>query len=220
MLETLIESKIFQGLDIEQLKNALDGILYKIKKYRKGELMYQSGETIDELIILLKGKVSTEMMSFSGKSINISIMKAPEPIADAIMFSSKSQLPVNVEAIEEVEILVISKKELFKLFAKQSIILENYLQSIADRAVLLTQKIFLLSLKTIKGKIAVYLMRQAKGRTEFEIRHTQKELSSLFGIARPSLAREMKQMMEEGIIEVDRRHIKIINIKALKELVE
>ena len=66
----------------------------------------------------------------------------------------------------------------------------------------------------------MYLMRASKGQAEFEIRHSQKELAELFGIARPSFARELGTLVEEGIIEVNRRNIKILNLKALRELVE
>jgi len=220
MYEILIESKTFEGLNIEELKNVLAKINFHVKKYDTGDMIYQAGEKIEDLVILIRGKVATEMMNFSGKSIKISKMKAPDPIADAIAFSSGKTIPVNVEAIEPVEMLTIHKEELMKLFSLEPRILENYMKSMADRAVQLTQKIFILSLKTIKGKIAMYLMRQSKGRDEFEIKHTQTELASLFGIARPSLAREISQMVEEGIIEAERRKIKILDKRALQELVE
>ena len=220
MFDVLCQSKTFQGIDKELLEEYFNDIHFQIKKYHAGDMMYQAGTGINDLLILIKGKVSTEMLSYSGKSILISKMKAPDPIADAIAFSKEKRIPVNVEAIEEVELLVIPKEELMKLFYKEPLILENYIGSLADRAVKLTKKINLLSLKTIKGKIAMYLMRASKGQAEFEIRHSQKELAELFGIARPSFARELGTLVEEGIIEVNRRNIKILNLKALRELVE
>ena len=44
-----------------------------------------------------------------------------------------------------------------------------------------------------------------------ELPLSQKELAEFFGVARPSLARALGELEKEGIIEVKRREIKIID---------
>jgi len=43
-------------------------------------------------------------------------------------------------------------------------------------------------------------------------------MADLLNTARPSLSRELMKMQEEGIIEIDKKHIIIKNIKALENL--
>ena len=43
-------------------------------------------------------------------------------------------------------------------------------------------------------------------------------MADLLNTARPSLSRELMKMQEEGIIEIDKKHIIIKNIEALENL--
>jgi DNA-binding transcriptional regulator YhcF (GntR family) len=47
---------------------------------------------------------------------------------------------------------------------------------------------------------------------------SQTELADFFGVARPSLARTFKEMEEEGILQVERREITIMNKEKLNKL--
>lgn len=77
----------------------------------------------------------------------------------------------------------------------------------------------MLSIKTIKGKIAHFLLEQAdvEGNT-FRINRNQTELAEFFGVARPSLARSLSEMIEDGVIEVNKKEYKVLDMKKLKEL--
>ena len=46
----------------------------------------------------------------------------------------------------------------------------------------------------------------------------REEMADLLNTARPSLSRELMKMQEEGIIEIDKKHIIIKNIEALENL--
>ncbi len=47
---------------------------------------------------------------------------------------------------------------------------------------------------------------------------TQNELSELFGVARPSLSRALREMNDEGLIDANGRSIRLINKEALSAL--
>ena len=44
------------------------------------------------------------------------------------------------------------------------------------------------------------------------------ELADFFGVARPSLARSLSEMIEDGVIEVNKKEYKVLDMKKLKEL--
>jgi len=48
---------------------------------------------------------------------------------------------------------------------------------------------------------------------------SQQEMADYFGVSRPSLARELSHMQDEGLISVDRKHIRILKKEKLKELI-
>ena len=210
--EILCQSPIFRGISPEDLQKLLSNIHFQVKTYRKNDLITASGEICDRLLIIQHGNVKAEMNDYSGKTIKIEDIEAPRPLATAFLFGKENRFPVTVSANTEVEIVSIPKPEFVKLLQTNSLILNNYLNAISTRAQFLSQKLKFLSFKTIKQKIAHYLLEQAGDRLQtVEIQQSQEQLAEMFGVTRPSLARMLGEMNQEGLIETQRRFIKILD---------
>jgi CRP-like cAMP-binding protein len=97
--------------------------------------------------------------------------------------------------------------------------MQQFLTHKANRTQFLTNRLQLLSIKTIKGKIAHFLLEQndEHGAT-FSINRNQTELADFFGVARPSLARSLSEMIQEGLISFNNKEYTILNSKGLREL--
>jgi DNA-binding FadR family transcriptional regulator len=52
----------------------------------------------------------------------------------------------------------------------------------------------------------------------YQLSQSQTELAEFFGVARPSLARALSEMEDEGILRVERRDITILNKEKLNKL--
>jgi CRP-like cAMP-binding protein len=102
-----------------------------------------------------------------------------------------------------------------------SLILNNYLNTISTRAQFLSQKLKFLSFKTIRQKIAHFLLEKAGDRLQtIEIPQSQTQLAEMFGVTRPSLARALGEMSQEGLIETKRRSIKILDKNRMNRLLK
>jgi len=65
-------------------------------------------------------------------------------------------------------------------------------------------------LKSLKGKIAHYLLNLESDSTgNLKVPESQKALSELFGVARPSVARGFKQLEDEGVLDIKNRIVEI-----------
>jgi CRP-like cAMP-binding protein len=83
----------------------------------------------------------------------------------------------------------------------------------------LSEKMKFLNFKTIKGKLAQYILRKkGKDRSIVLLDVTQNELADFFGVARPSVARALGELEEEGYLEAKGKNIKIIDIEGLADL--
>ena len=81
---------------------------------------------------------------------------------------------------------------------------------ISNRSQFLSEKIKFLNFKTIKGKLAHYILQKAgKDRLTVMLDMTQNDLADFFGVARPSVARALGDLEEEGYIEARGKNIKI-----------
>lgn len=196
-----------------------DGFIYSIKTHKKNSILFRQGDLCDALYILITGSVKTEMITENGNLLGVEIINAPRPLAPAFIFSSNNRFPVDVTAIEDVEVLRIPKNEVMRLMNEHPDFMQQFLKHSANRTQFLTNRLQLLSIKTIKGKIAHFLLEQAgeEGMT-FRINRNQTELAEFFGVARPSLARSLSEMLDDKVIEVNKKEYKILDIKKLRDL--
>jgi CRP-like cAMP-binding protein len=219
MYDLLTKSPIFQGLSAEELEGLFAKCHCFTKTFEVGELAAFSGETVNFLIIVLEGSVKGEMVDFSGKIIKIDDIKAPYPLASAFIFGKQNKFPVNVMANEKTKLLYIPKYDFMKMLQTDIRLMQNFLNVISGHTQILANKLKFLSFKTIKGKIAQYILSLAgPDKDTVELPLTQNDLAEQFGVARPSLARAMGEMAEEGIIAVDRKVVRIVDRKRLREV--
>ena len=207
--------------EFDNIENSFfpDDLIFSIKNYRKKEIVFHQGDTCDALYIVMTGSVKTEMITESGNLMPIETIHAPRPLAPAFIFSDRNQFPVEVTAITAVELLRIPKTEVMRLMTLKPDFMQQSMTHNANRTQFLTQRMQLLSIKTIKGKIAHLLLQkhQSDGLT-FTLSKNQTELAEYFGVARPSLSRSLSEMVEEKIISFDKNKYKILNLNQLKEL--
>ena len=99
---------------------------------------------------------------------------------------------------------------------KNDKILINFLDMISNSSQFLSEKIKFLNFKTIKGKLAQFILQKAGDNTsEIVLKMTQNDLADFFGVTRPSVARALGEMEEEGLIEAKGKNIKILDKKQL-----
>jgi CRP-like cAMP-binding protein len=210
---------IFLGLANIEIEEIFSKVHHFTKSFEVGDIAAFSGEPVNFMMIVLEGSVKGEMQDFSGKVIKIDDIAAPRVLAAAFLFGKQNKFPVNVMANEKTRILYIPKYDFMKMLQGDIRILQNFLNVISSQGQILANKLKFLSFKTIKGKIAQYILSLAgPDKTMVELPMTQNELAEQFGVARPSLARAMGEMADEGIIAVDRKVVRILDRKRLREV--
>lgn len=200
----------------------LEEISFHTRSYKKGEILAQQGAVCNRLVILTKGSVRGEMIDYSGRLIKVEDIAAPRAIAPLFLFGEENRYPVEVTANEPTEVIELPKSSVLRLFRKNEQFLENYMNLSANYARTLSDKLFFMSFKTIRQKLASYLLRLYKQQqqTHITLDRSQQELSDYFGVSRPSLARELAHMQEDGLLIADRKHITILQKEQLVRLIQ
>ena len=215
----LLNAPLFRGLTTGEIEKLLSVIPFRTKKFQAGSLISQSGEPVNTLIIVISGIVKGEMVDYAGRVIKIEDIYAPGALAPAFLFGNKNRFPVNVIATTITELLVIDKLDFLKLLMSNDKVLVNFLDMISNRSQFLSEKIKFLNFKTIKGKLAHYILQKAgKEKSTVLLDMTQNELADFFGVARPSVARALGDLEEEGYLEAKGKNIKIIDKEGLADL--
>ena len=222
MIPTLVNNPLFRGITPERLLADLEEISFHTRSYKKGEILARQGDVCNRLVILTKGSVRGEMIDYSGRLIKVEDITAPKAIAPLFLFCEQNRYPVEVTANEPTEVIELPKPSVLSLFRKNEQFLENYMNLSANYARTLSDKLFFMSFKTIRQKLASYLLRLYKQQqqTHITLDRSQQELSDYFGVSRPSLARELAHMQEDGLLIADRKHITILQKEELVRLIQ
>jgi CRP/FNR family transcriptional regulator, dissimilatory nitrate respiration regulator len=215
----LSDSPLFKGLYPDEVEDLLSHVPHKLRKYSEGSMIALSGDIVSNLLVVISGTVKGEMVDYAGRVIKIEDIPAPGALASAFLFGSGNRFPVNVVAMSETELLCIEKTDFLKLLKGNETILANFLNLVSNRSQFLSEKIKFLNFKTIKGKLAHYILQKAgKEGTEVNLVITQGELADFFGVARPSVARAIKELELEYYIEAQGKKIRILDKDGLADL--
>jgi CRP-like cAMP-binding protein len=215
----LSNAPLFKGITPEDVEKILTSVHYQAKKFQTGSMICQSGDPVNSLMLVISGTVRGEMADYAGRVITIEDIPAPGTLAPAFMFGNHNRFPVNVIAVSTVELLIIEKPGFLKLLMQYDILLVNFLDMISNRSQFLSEKIKFLNFKTIKGKLAFYILQKAgKDGISITLGMTQNDLADFFGVARPSVTRAISNLADEGYIEAKGRNIKIINKEGLADM--
>lgn len=195
---------------------------FKSEVFKKGELIARQGDSCKYLYILLKGSVKTEMITETGGQLTIEVIKATRPFASAFLFAEDNSFPVDVVALENCVVLMIPRDEVIKLFQKDAAFLQKFITYNANKAQFLSHKLQILTIKTIKGKLAHYILEQlalchtiSPSINTFLMDRNQTELARSFGVSRPALARTLSEIQQEGAIKTERNKITVLNKRML-----
>ena len=210
-LSTLLQVPLFSSLEESELERIFAELNIRETQFKKGEILAMQDEPINRLIILLTGSVTGEMSDPSGKITKVEDIEAPSPLAILFLFGRDNRFPVQVTAREHGTAIVIPRQSVVRMLSMNGSLLQNYLDISADFAARLSRKLHFISFRTIRQKLAVYLLEAAHKQHSDTVLLDQSRsaLAEYFGIARPSLEREISHMEEQGLITAERRTLSI-----------
>jgi CRP-like cAMP-binding protein len=98
--------------------------------------------------------------------------------------------------------------------------MENFLELLSDRLLMLNKKLKMLTMENIRQKIVNFLSDEYKKQKSLNIKVplSRLEMAEHMGIQRPSLSRELSKMREEGIIEFDKEYIVVKDLATLDSI--
>ena len=210
---------LFRNITPEEIEQLFSSDNYRIDKYTKNSIIYFQNEKCSSLDMLLSGTVVVQSINKDGNVLTISEFAKGDIIGLNLLFSQKCNYPMTIISKSDSIILHMKKEIIIELSMRKKDFLLMVLQYLSDRSVLLTDKIKLISGKSIRQLILDFLTYEyhIQGNSKIKLIKTKKELAEKFGIQRTSLSRELQKMREEGMIDYDRDHIFIKDVAILSK---
>lgn len=223
MTPALTNNPLFRGITPEKLSANLEEISFHTRSYKKGEILARQGDVCNRLVILTKGSVRVRNdRLFRTTPQNVEDIAAPRALAPLFLFGEENRFPVEVTANEPTEVIEIPKASVLELFRRNEQFLENYMNLSANYARTLSDKLFFMFLQDYPAKdsiLSATVIQTAATATDHP-RPLATGTERLLGVSRPSLARELSHMQEDGMIIADRKQITILQKEWLIRLIQ
>ena len=86
-------------------------------------------------------------------------------------------------------------------------------------SVFLSQKLQMISIKSIKGKLSLFILEHTtEKKNSFTLKRNRTQLAEYFGVQRPSLARSISELVEQGVIAIDKRQVTVLKRDELRKV--
>ncbi|WP_160670340.1 Crp/Fnr family transcriptional regulator [Clostridium sp. C8-1-8] len=215
----LQKCKLFSHFTEENLKPILSNSKSSLKRYGTNDIIFIEDEQCKHLSVILAGKIDIQKFDSDGNVLVVSTIETGNVFGENLLFGDRNQYPMSVICKEPSEVLHIAKEAVYELCEKDHVFMLKLFRILSNKAVALSSKLKQVSMKSLRQMICHYLMiiYNKSENSLIELNMTKKEWSDKLGVQRPSLSRELIKMKEEGLIDYDRKSIKILDIEAIEE---
>ncbi|MDO4163775.1 MAG: Crp/Fnr family transcriptional regulator [Bacteroides sp.] len=216
--EILFTIPLFRNLRADVKTKLLHDLDFHLCEIETNEVVLQQGDTCRKLYILLKGKLEVYIIDSNGNEVLIEHIEAPRAFATPHLFKEDNRFPATFKAVEDSVMLTATKDSTFQLISECPDVLKNFLQVSGRCNVCTTMRLDVLSRKTIRERLLVYLFRKrVPNSSRVLVPHTLTQLAEYLNVSRPALSTEFNKMEKEGLIRrVEKNRIEL-NLQALHE---
>ncbi len=218
VLEALKLCPVFAGMSLVEIEIAMSGVKSRLVNYDHHDIYALTGMPCNNADIIVSGELVCRMSSFSGKQVEVSRLRKGNIIAPAFLFGKDNKMPVGVETATETTILRIGKDAFAKLLRDNWQLTQNFIHVLSNINVFLTRRLRVLSLMTVREKVAYLLLdlSEGQGSNTIHLDRSRQEIADSFGIQKFSLIRVLSDFQNDGAIKVDGKEITIVDKNKLR----
>ncbi|MBK8016796.1 MAG: fumarate/nitrate reduction transcriptional regulator Fnr [Betaproteobacteria bacterium] len=211
------------GLSDAELER-LDDLIHVRRTAKKGQSIYRSGEGFDALYAVRSGFFKTTILSEDGRDQVTGFYMGGELIGmDGI---STDRHTCDAVALEDSEVCVIPFNRLEDL-SREVPALQSHFHKVMSREIVRDHSVMmLLGSMRAEERLAAFLVNLSQrfvargySPSEFYLRMTREEIGSYLGLKLETVSRVFSKFQDEGMISVQQKHVRIIDIPRLRHLV-
>lgn len=196
---------LFRGIPAGELPALLDRAAAREVRFAKGELLLHRGETPRSLGLVLEGGVHIIREDFWGNRSIVGLAGPGEIFAESYALAGKP-LAVSVLAAADGRALFLDAGHLSRRLST------NLLALLAEKNLMLTEKMRHMARRTTREKLLSYLSAQAlrAGTAEFDIPLDRQQLADFLAVDRSAMSAALGKLRDEGILEFRKNHFRLL----------
>ncbi|MBU3127903.1 Crp/Fnr family transcriptional regulator [Clostridium sp. FP2] len=216
-LRQLKDLPLFECVEDKTLDLIRESVI--IKKIKKSQILFAEREIINNIYIVLEGKVTMYRLSEKGQKRVIYILNSGEIINEVIFDNSTAS--INCEGFEDSELISISKADLLKIMKQDFKLTEVILYSMSKKIRRLYRQIKNTVPIKMDKRVAAKLWKLSKDygvQTEegvlIDIKISITYLADMLGSSRETISRAVKELEIMDMVKIKHRKF-IVNREKL-----
>jgi CRP/FNR family transcriptional regulator len=190
-------------------------------QFKAGETIFKNGGPLTHMICITSGMVKVYLEDIeTNKRIMLKIVKPVEMMLGP-GFLVDNRHHFTAVALEDTLACYINIEKHKEVMANNPEYSMAIVKHINEMVLHQFDKMMSLTNKHTHGKMAealLYLSNQVYNNLEFDTRLSRQDLADLSGMTKETTIRILKDFSEEGLIECNNNHFKLINIDKLKNI--
>jgi CRP/FNR family transcriptional regulator, polysaccharide utilization system transcription regulator len=196
---------------------------YTCAFYKKGEIIFKEGDKPIGLMSLSEGKVKIFKEGVGGREQIVRMAKPVGFIGYRALFAEENHTATGV-AIEDSVACIVDKDSLYKVMRSNPELAISIVKSFATELGFSNQRTVTLTQKHIRGRLAESLifLKDTYGYEDDEktikIYLSREDVANLSNMTTSNAIRTLSSFAQEGIISIDGRKIKILDLQKLERI--
>lgn len=191
-----------------------------IKRFPAKAILFHPGDPAAGFYYLESGAVRVFKTDEQGRELEIARIEPGDFLGEAVAFVG-GRFPFFAEAVRESETRYFGRAEVWRGLERSPAAARFFIGLLAGKCVFLSGRLESLGLRTVRQRLAQYLVQNCSGCPGVvDLSVTKGELARLLGTVAETLSRTLKQMQDDGLIEVRGRAIRIDDCARLRGEVE
>ncbi|HEC1565387.1 TPA: Crp/Fnr family transcriptional regulator [Campylobacter upsaliensis] len=176
-----------------------------VKAYVKGYRIYPDSNELLGFLYVLSGKIRFFSVSSNAKEITIFTISGKESciITTSCIFSN-IQADVVLEFMEDSSVFILPNKSFEALTHSNESIMRFNLSLVSKRLKQAFDTINDVTFKSLKNRVVKFLLSNAR---DNHVKASQESIANNIGSAREAVARVIKELKTQGLIETNRNEI-------------
>lgn len=192
--------------------------LAREKSYPKGSVILFEDDPGDSLFVVRAGRVKVVLVSEDGREVILGILGVGEHFGELSLIDDQPR-SAHVVAMEESTLLVLRREDFRRRVEQNPAVAWALLLELSRRLRRADEKIGSLVLLDVPGRIARMILDAAAegGSDLIDKPLTHQTIAHVIGASRETVSRAMREFVEAGWINTDKRRIRITDRVALEK---
>lgn len=189
-------------------------------KYNKDDIIYNEGDHSNYIYLVTKGVIKCHKLDELGKELTTALYKEDD-LLGYLSFTENIPYLETATAIKDVEIVGILKNDLKKLLESNHKITLKLIELLTNDLTAVKEELLQMAYSTVNKKTATTILKFAEKlnrKPEDPIKISRSDLASVAGIATETLIRTMSDFKKQGLIAIEGRNIRILELQKLKDI--